>query len=508
MSLLAYNLTTAPLPLAAGVPIATLPASASAGSRGPALNVTGELKGQLAPAFALLQAQVAAGNVQYEWTGLPEFDVFTLLVGSAQEDVDDLDVAIYVATTGSDANPGTNPLQPLLTFEEAMRRVPAAGWRKSCVIYLAPGVYVEGGLGGMTLSSNHPPGGGELHVIGSFTNELGNRTTTAASAGGVLVVDGSLAMTPDQYFGNFIEFLPPSLNAGQQRGIRKNTATDIEVNDPFPNPIAIGDQFVIQKPAVEIQTPFFQLYNMSWVCEGIKFSLGGGNMFLSGSVHTRMTGCEIDMQGGFFGMNYGSTFLGADFENFNHFSAGVTIRNCGLEVGTGSHFDLYFMFDGVYYSGNLGDSQFQAVTARNTQFNIEGASTVNMWGSSGAYPGQIRDSFGSAVVLGPGASMRTDNVDISNSNGDAILVGDNSTAVISSISGTLNAGVGIHVQRRSNATINYWGGTTTVTGVLGDTEFGNTAVPNRRTYAAINTPDGNGVKAYSDTYGNHIESYS
>jgi hypothetical protein len=125
MSLLAYNLTTAPLLLAAGAPVVTLPASASAGSRGPALNVTGELKGQLAPAFALLQQQVALGYVQYEWTGLPEFQVYSLVVGSAQTDLSNLPVQLWVdAVTGDDANPGTLTA-PFKSFDYAWNKLPA-----------------------------------------------------------------------------------------------------------------------------------------------------------------------------------------------------------------------------------------------------------------------------------------------------------------------------------------------------------------------------------------------
>ena len=86
MPLLAYNLTGAPLPLAAGNPIVTLAASAAPPARGMAYNVTSELRpnltvdpthgktgGLAAGAYALLQAQVTAGSVAYEWTSDPEY---------------------------------------------------------------------------------------------------------------------------------------------------------------------------------------------------------------------------------------------------------------------------------------------------------------------------------------------------------------------------------------------------------------------------------------------------
>lgn len=86
MPLLAYNKTGAGVLLAAGNPAQTLPASASPPARGAAFNVTSELRpdatadpangvtGGLAIAdFALLEAQVVAGDVEFVWTGDPEY---------------------------------------------------------------------------------------------------------------------------------------------------------------------------------------------------------------------------------------------------------------------------------------------------------------------------------------------------------------------------------------------------------------------------------------------------
>jgi hypothetical protein len=62
------------------------------------------------------------------------------------------------------------------------------------------------------------------------------------------------------------------------------------------------------------------------------------------------------------------------------------------------------------------------------------------------------------------------------------------------------------VRNSANAQINCFGGSTSVEGNNGQTEFNNTTVPNTRTYIALSTPDGNGIKGYSDTYGNRIQS--
>jgi len=87
MPLLAYNLTAADVTLAAGNPVRDIPLSASPPTRGPAVNVTGELRpdivtidpingvvgGLLAADFVLLQAQVASGDLEFEWTSSPEY---------------------------------------------------------------------------------------------------------------------------------------------------------------------------------------------------------------------------------------------------------------------------------------------------------------------------------------------------------------------------------------------------------------------------------------------------
>lgn len=126
MSLFAYNLTGSPVALAAGSPIITLPASASPPARGKAFNVTAEIRPNLTvdPAngkaggvsgagYALLQAQVANGQVWFEWTADPEY-LTTGLTVSTPADEDPAVVKSTIAslhvyadgTLGSDANNG------------------------------------------------------------------------------------------------------------------------------------------------------------------------------------------------------------------------------------------------------------------------------------------------------------------------------------------------------------------------------------------------------------------
>lgn len=178
MSLLAYNLTTAPLALAAGTPIVTLPASSVTGARSVASNVTGELKGLLSADYTLLQAQVAAGQVQYEWsTGVPEFPVGSLVVGQVAVDVAESPVDIYVnGATGNDANPGSSAA-PVATLAGAHALVPGQ-WKRRCRIIMdADGVnrsYAYPGPSGLGFQQ---PLGLPVGPFGTPIQYLGNRTT-------------------------------------------------------------------------------------------------------------------------------------------------------------------------------------------------------------------------------------------------------------------------------------------------------------------------------------------
>ena len=79
MPLLVYNLTIAPVTLvgASGAPM--LPASAEAGKRGPAVNVTGELRGLTDAQYVALEVQ-RVGTLDYDWSDEPEYATGALRV--------------------------------------------------------------------------------------------------------------------------------------------------------------------------------------------------------------------------------------------------------------------------------------------------------------------------------------------------------------------------------------------------------------------------------------------
>lgn len=82
MPLLCYNITPVPVPLAASnPPVPTIPPTIGPpGSRGPAVNVTSELRGLTPPDYTALEIQ-RPGTFEYEWTDDPEYSTVPLIVG-------------------------------------------------------------------------------------------------------------------------------------------------------------------------------------------------------------------------------------------------------------------------------------------------------------------------------------------------------------------------------------------------------------------------------------------
>lgn len=128
MSLFVYNLTGAPVVLAAGSPIVTVPASANPPARSKAYNVTSELKpditldpvngkagGVLAPGYVALQLQVTNNQLVFEWTSEPEYLTPGLIVSTpADEDahlVKQTTAELHVYADGALGNNANDGLQ-------------------------------------------------------------------------------------------------------------------------------------------------------------------------------------------------------------------------------------------------------------------------------------------------------------------------------------------------------------------------------------------------------------
>lgn len=323
MSLLAYNKTTAPLPLAAGNPVVTLPAASSVHVRGAAYNVTGELRPNLtvdpnngiagglsAADFSALQAQVAAGQVEYEWTEDPDYLVANLSVGSPPVDIADDDVFVYYdAVAGSDTNAGSLTA-PVQTFLKAWSLLPRL-YKKQCqLIQLSAGTYpipadvtlrppVGVGLSAQAFTmvgvSDVQVDAAAVYTVASIASNVITFTPSGIPVNKYGVELGAL--------GGTIRILTGA-SAGQRRLIRSNTANTITPNVPFSGLVG-NETFQIELPTAILNPSnvdslcSFVDGQMRWL--DIKWKLGGSSSrlnLLNGCSVVAAEGVEIDCNGG------------------------------------------------------------------------------------------------------------------------------------------------------------------------------------------------------------------
>jgi hypothetical protein len=127
MALFAYNKTLAELPLAAGSPIKKLPASTALGSRGKGIDVTSALKGVDHAERLLLQAQVDAGHIEFEWSGPIEYQTWPLYVNLPGLPEELFTIHVSPAPAGDNANDGSEG-RPVLTLQRAAELLPTS-WK-------------------------------------------------------------------------------------------------------------------------------------------------------------------------------------------------------------------------------------------------------------------------------------------------------------------------------------------------------------------------------------------
>lgn len=495
MSLLAYNKTTSALPLAAGSPIVTLPASSTAGARGSSVNVTAELQGLSSGNFALLQAQVAAGSVEYEWTGLPEFNTFTLVIGSAPVDVSDVAINLWAdPATGVDGFGRGSQTAPLQTFEGMYAALPNSGYKGALRLNLnitattsaqstAKKVYT---LSNQSLSFLFPTlvgASGETPLIqGGFTNELGDLTATAGSA---TTLTTNQNLTLDQYKGALLFCISGTGSGNAPRIIRGNTAGPNSVITPevsFTTPPDATTVYRICFPNVQVQ--FSQ--KVLWVAPpqnlifyGIEFvytgtgtvDFGGGSMLgQAGAGALQMFGCKFAFANGANKANFrtrGLTRMQLDGTQSywvgpnNPFS--TDFQNTGNYIHSGNQVAVNhgsYMLWGATLIKDFASIQCQSDstfglfngTIENTLLVIGGNANANIAGASTALRARIRLITGTAITFqvvarGCGNNQATlDKIEFSDITGDMILCQTDAKPNIGdvSVAGT-NTGLGLKV---------------------------------------------------------------
>jgi hypothetical protein len=508
MSLLAYNLTIAPLALPGVAPPTSLPASLSAGSRGPALNVTGELKPLTALQFAALQAQVDLGLVQYNWTGAEEYPTPGLTVISSQTSESNI---IHAATTGNDTNEGT-PASPLLTVKAVWDKMIATPWTKQSKGYFLPGTYTLRGsdaVGAYVNSEqNRAITGTPPALIGGFTNELGDKATTSADPTRKLVIDTGLAMVVDEYIGATILWLPGSANAGTRNQVRSNTATTLVLAGRAGNPILANDPFRVERPSVTFAIPageavVFGYGNQYLALAGIKFSLGVGSALLFvDDVHPVCMGVEFDL--GFEAAIFNSGAIlqdandgpwstdGVDNPFIVPSGGGCFFHDGFLGYGNGTLFKGAHVFRNIFCVNffNTGGNFDLYPVLKDTSLLVQTDSFLNITGP-GSNPGSVDGtdpfSISTSPIVVDDSRADVGPLVITNAAGPCVLATNRSPVACNGLSGsTGNLDVGIQADGMSQVSANGC----TVTGVAGDTRVG--VVPKAYGALPFSEVDGSG----------------
>ena len=481
MPLLVYNLTTAPLTLANPLKTVIPPSTAGLGARGePWYSSGAELQGLAVSDYTNLQAQVDAGLVSYEWSASPEYNIFPLVAGSAAGVLVE-NALVYVAPGGSDSNLGTQS-SPLATFDAAWNLVTSQRWAQQGKIFLAPGVagapnvYPINPNGSyVNAAGSRGLGGTPLAVVGGFTNELGTLTNDTLDPNGVTFSQATLVgVTPNQYLGAFI-LCTSGPNAGSQAMIASNTATTFSLQLPFGNPIAVGDQFEIQLPAVQLEIPtmgnefpVFGYNNGVIGFVGIDFTTtdasGSATFVFASGTFAIMSGCQFNMLTGNVIVNQNATLRGVDAgpwgadgvnNPFNgNSSAGVFFNSVFLNIGSLSVINGVFIFNESVVIPLFGQAVSQWVgnlntpVSTNTGFAVTpNSSLVIIDDSGGVTPPSLTgvDPYGflaSPLVYNDGSYGDIRGAHIINSPGPCIDVEINSHTRLRGITGGATLGTG------------------------------------------------------------------
>ncbi len=483
MALLAYNLTVSPLLLAAGSTSVTLGAAAAVGLRGAAYDVTAELKGLSAiGGFDLLQVQVAANSVQYEWSDFPEFNTFTLVVRSAQTDVYDADLEIYVdAVTGDDGNLGIATAK-VKTWDRAFSLM-AVGSKKRR-IYLAAGTYDLTSAGLPARDYTFPPsrrGGEPVVIIGDNTTVQTDSIATVSSAqGGQRIFTRT---TPAAAAIGAAVTFTSGASTGRRVLIAFDDGTQITLNNAAGAVIAPGDTFIIERPAsiFRLTDNAIGFIGAPFGLKNIKFTSTGAprTMRVVEFAHcTSIENVQIDTNALIFVVGNHAIFRTASDDNGyltpNPFSRALR-RSCGLYLdgSAGTNGGMVIDRKSTLGQGTGGgvvlnqaslqmqsEAQFLQSTpppcGTNSVISVEQGGFMNLDAAStvhgifnGSYPGANAFPVISVGALFPtgasseGGRASIRRISINNALVDGIKVSIHSFVNLDEVAGANNAGYGI-----------------------------------------------------------------
>jgi hypothetical protein len=424
------------------------------------------------------------------------------------------EVIIYAdAVNGNDLNPGTSA-QPVKTLRQAQELIPAS-WKRNMQIHLAPGVYsITGTTGGPPGWGSHVgPDASSPMLIGSYTNELGDRTVSGGSADGGQFADNTLSISVDQYRGAWALCISGA-NAGQRRIIKSNSADGLfKLAVPFFSAVSPGDVMQIQLCAVQIDViDVAFMAQVTILCQGIRFNLvGGAPTGTFRFARWECNGCEIAGNGGNLIVEANSNFASTGFPNPYGTSnplnplmpptgdPGCFVHDVFLGVfDPGSEFNMIGVMDDIFALNQGGLLDLGGVSARQMLIDGFGPESLTVLEPLSNGIGTFPCTFDGNSNFGPGAPLVLSErgcrffgvaVDLSNSTGDAVVLTGRSTAHLEAVTGTGNTGFGINAQQQAAVFYNpaATGNPTMVTGTAGDVLVASNPP---LTYAAIDAGPG------------------
>lgn len=408
--------------------------------------------------------------------------------------------------TGNDNNTGTIG-SPFLTINHALKAL-IPGWYGLATLNLRAGTHtisnktvVPRGLG----NTGATAGGLLINGVDNTDSGLGPRTasggTTGSQATFGTVVDSVGGLTANAHRGKFIRFTSGATLNNRAYLIEDNTTTTFTIEGSI-TAAPTTETFVVETPAAVI----------SWVGSqaimGFGSILGLQNVVLNGpggssslSVNETILGLQkihltnLGSSGIILGEHssiinlsslaaqLGTTTITQQCGSWFNFNAAISIVSTGRMSVSRSLFDSVRceMFQMGMFQGI--DCTFRGNAYIRSVFN--GDVSLDRFRFIAVNPSALNNSllgaYGAAIVLSKGSTGSIIHGDISNTPatagpGDAVLVEDRSSAQISVMTGTGNAGVGTRVARFSEVVEDKSAASLTLTGTLGDIKVGQNAI--------------------------------
>lgn len=476
-------------------------------ARGSAVGVLTAFAGQtVGPTFTYYRLYEGGTVLLRATPGSLRWDIAGDAVGRPQ------DLLIQVATTGSDANPGT-VAAPVLTMTRAFALVRVGCYRRP-KIQVASGTYAQGASPKWQMPEPDGVGAEPLLITGTLIDSgLGALTAAAGGVQGAGSVFGSTVDSVGGFGVNALRGLVQrwtggtAANLGRSYRVFGNTANTITVDGAYAAAPAAGDTYVLETPGTVFSWTGTFTFEQGNLLGLMNLAFDGG-----GVGQARLSYCEFAMQTVDFRALGGGGISLAESSGLINLTAATAftvtvptvvgpylqsaVLGCSIQMATPSRISV----SRATINGVAHESLQRGTFAQYLDSGFAGNAWVRFAGNTISFsrvrfdavtPAPVStalvDAQGAALVVAKLAFASVINTDISNTPaatapGDAILCADHSEIDLTGTVGAGNAGVGLQVRRHSQLRNNAGGGANTVTGAGGEVKIGANAVV---TFAAL-----------------------